>query len=162
MTSWQIASRLNHLQVECTYSQIFSIHNRNVPSISFIMKTISTYIHTWVCPANIYRHMIGERGWSFPKFECPTTPHPMLCTHLILAHAVLLPGGRSRPLRFTLFPMQYSVIKMANNYFVPWGNRSDSDVFFGRWIQICLKNFCITHTFRVASDNVKAQAYISW
>jgi len=30
---------------------------------------------------------------------------------------------------------------------------------FGRWIQICFQNFFITHTFRVSSDYVKAQAY---
>jgi hypothetical protein len=31
---------------------------------------------------------------------------------------------------------------------------------FGRWIQIWFQNFSITHSFRVASDHVKAQAYI--
>jgi len=31
---------------------------------------------------------------------------------------------------------------------------------FGCWIQISFQNFSITHTFSVASDNVKAQAYI--
>jgi len=31
---------------------------------------------------------------------------------------------------------------------------------FGCWIQICFQNFSITHTFRVVSDYVKAQAYV--
>jgi len=31
---------------------------------------------------------------------------------------------------------------------------------FGRWIQTCFQNFSVTHTFRIASDYVTAQAYV--
>jgi hypothetical protein len=56
--------------------------------------------------------------------------------------------------RTTVFRFQWSTKILSHEEKVCFWS------IFGRWIQICFQNFSITHTFRVASDYVKAQAYI--
>ena len=51
-----------------------------------------------------------------------------------------------------------TLITLVNKHFVPRGKMSVC-VFLDAEFK-CFQNVCITHTFRVASDYVKAQAYI--